>query len=371
MQELINQVSSMLSRIGSIGEQLNIAGMRAKVLALEVEMAQPEFWQNQSHAQTVSRTVNDLRKEIATWEALQQQLVSLQEMAELNVQEGDTDLDTELQNQFAAVQKQFTESEFHLLFGKKHDEASAVLAIHAGAGGVDAQDWAEILMQMIMRYCELKGFQVNVLDLSRGNEAGIKSATMEVIGRYAYGYLKSEHGVHRLVRQSPFNADALRQTSFALIEVLPELGESSPIEIEDEDIRIDVYRAGGKGGQGVNTTDSAVRITHLATNIVVTCQNERSQHQNKATAMKILKAKLHQVQLEKEQAEKLKLRGEFTSAEWGNQIRSYVLHPYKMVKDHRTDYEVSDPDSVLNGELDGFVEAYLRSTVDARVTNDI
>ena len=364
-------MNNLLQRITTIGEQLNIAGMRAKVAALEAEMSQPDFWQNPSHAQQVGRVVNDLRKEIATWEQVQQQATSLQEMAQLNEQERDPDLTKELEQQQKKLERQFAELEFHLLFGKKYDDASAVLAIHAGAGGVDAQDWAEMLMRMVMRYCERKGFTVTVLDLSRGNEAGIKSVTMEVIDRYAYGYLKSEHGVHRLVRQSPFNADALRQTSFALIEVLPELGELSPVEIKDEDIRIDVYRSGGKGGQGVNTTDSAVRITHLSTNIVVTCQNERSQHQNKATAMKILRAKLHQLQLEAEQAEKLKLRGEYTSAEWGNQIRSYVLHPYKMVKDHRTEYEVSDPDSVLNGELDGFVEAYLRSTVDARVSNEV
>lgn len=364
-------MNNLLERITTVGEQLNIVGMRAKVVALEAEMSQPEFWQNQSHAQQVSRVVSDLRKEIATWEQLQQQAASLNEMAQLNEQEKDSRITKELEEQQTQLERLFADLEFHLLFGKKYDDASAVLAIHAGAGGVDAQDWAEMLMRMVMRYCERKGFTVTVLDLSRGNEAGIKSVTMEVMGRYAYGYLKSEHGVHRLVRQSPFNADALRQTSFALIEVLPELGELSPVEIKEEDLRIDVYRSGGKGGQGVNTTDSAVRITHLPTNIVVTCQNERSQHQNKATAMKILRAKLHQLQLEAEQAEKLKLRGEYTSAEWGNQIRSYVLHPYKMVKDHRTDYEVSDPDSVLNGELDGFVEAYLRSTVDARVTNDV
>lgn len=334
-------------------------------------MSQPDFWQNQSHAQHVSRVVNDLRKEMSTYEQLQHQAASLEEMAKLNEQEKDPALAKELDQQLHKVQEQFAELEFHLLFGKKYDDASAVLAIHAGAGGVDAQDWAEMLLRMVMRYCERKGFTVTVLDLSRGNEAGIKSVTMEVVGRYAYGYLKSEHGVHRLVRQSPFNADALRQTSFALIEVLPELGELSPVEIKDEDIRIDVYRSGGKGGQGVNTTDSAVRITHLPTNSVVTCQNERSQHQNKATAMKILRAKLHQLQLEAEQAEKQKLRGEYTSAEWGNQIRSYVLHPYKMVKDHRTEFEVADPDRVLDGELDGFVEAYLRSTIDARVTNEV
>lgn len=364
-------MTDLVQRITTVGEQLNIVGMRAKITALEAEMSQPDFWQNQSHAQHVSRVVNDLRKEISTYTKLEQEAVSLQEMSELNAAEKDPEITREIEHQTQAVTKRFSELEFHLLFGKKYDDASAVLAIHAGAGGVDAQDWAEMLWRMIMRYCERKGFTVTVLDLSRGNEAGIKSVTLEVIGRYAYGYLKSEHGVHRLVRQSPFNADALRQTSFALIEVLPELGELSPVEIKDEDIRIDVYRSGGKGGQSVNTTDSAVRITHLPTNIVVTCQNERSQHQNKATAMKILRAKLHQLQLEAEQAEKLKLRGEYTSAEWGNQIRSYVVHPYKMVKDHRTEYEESDPDRVLNGELDGFVEAYLRSTVDARVTNEI
>lgn len=364
-------MNNLLARITRIGEQLNIAGMWAKVAALEAEMSQPDFWQNQSHAQHVSRVVSDLRKEIDTYDDLAKEAASLKEMTELNEHDHDPELTREIEQNTKVVEKRFAELEFHLLFGKKYDDASAVLAIHAGAGGVDAQDWAEMLWRMIMRYCERKGFTVTVLDLSRGNEAGIKSVTMEVVGRYAYGYLKSEHGVHRLVRQSPFNADALRQTSFALIEVLPELGELSPVEIKEEDLRIDVYRSGGKGGQGVNTTDSAVRITHLPTNIVVTCQNERSQHQNKATAMKILRAKLHQLQLEAEQAEKLKLRGEYTSAEWGNQIRSYVVHPYKMVKDHRTEYEESDPDRVLNGELDGFVEAYLRSTVDARVTNEV
>lgn len=364
-------MNNLLQRITQVGTQLNIAGMRAKVAALEVEMSQPDFWHNQSHAQHVSRVVSDLRKEIATYDTLAHEATSLQEMAELNAHDHDPELAHDIAQNTAVVEKRFSELEFHLLFGKKYDDASAVLAIHAGAGGVDAQDWAEMLMRMIMRYCERRGFVVTMLDLSRGNEAGIKSVTMEIVGRYAYGYLRSEHGVHRLVRQSPFNADALRQTSFALIEVLPELGELSPVEIKDEDLRIDVYRSGGKGGQGVNTTDSAVRITHLPTNIVVTCQNERSQHQNKATAMKILLAKLTQLQLQAEQVEKNKLRGEYTSAEWGNQIRSYVVHPYKMVKDHRTDYEVSDPDSVLDGNLDGFVEAYLRSTVDARVSNDI
>ncbi|EKD76199.1 MAG: hypothetical protein ACD_43C00196G0003 [uncultured bacterium] len=371
MPEIIESAKDLRQRINIIGQQLNVSGMQAKQHALETEMAEPDFWNNTKHAQTVSKEVNDLREEISTWENLRHELDSIIELAQLNRTAGDAGMAIDLEQQFAAVNQKFSELEFHLLFNGQYDASPAVVAIHAGAGGVDAQDWAEILMRMVMRFCEQHHFQVTVLDISRGSEAGIKSVVMDVVGRYAYGYLKSEHGVHRLVRQSPFNADALRQTSFALIEVLPELGELNPVVIKDEDLRIDVFRSGGHGGQSVNTTDSAVRITHLPTNIVVQCQNERSQHQNKIIAMKILRAKLHKLQLEAEQAEKLKLRGEFTSAEWGNQIRSYVLHPYKMVKDHRTDFEVSDPQAVLDGKLDGFIEAYLRSTVQAKVSNDI
>lgn len=375
MHELLVLARQLLDRIQVIGKQLNLVGMQAKQDTLEVEMSAPEFWNDPQHAQRVSKEVNDLRDELASWKQITADIASVIELAELSLQSpkdtGAESMTADLQQQLDQIQTRFSKLEFSLLFGGQYDDVAAVVAIHAGAGGVDAQDWAEMLLRMMLRYCERRGFTTKTLDLTRGNEAGIKSAVFEVTGRYAYGYLKSEHGVHRLVRQSPFNADALRQTSFALIEVLPDLGESSPVQIKDEDIRIDVYRAGGHGGQGVNTTDSAVRITHLATGIVVTCQNERSQHQNKASAMKILRAKLHQKKLEADQVEKLKLRGEYTSAEWGNQIRSYVLHPYKMVKDHRTDYEESDPQAVLEGQLDGFVEAYLRSQVDARVSNDI
>jgi peptide chain release factor 2 len=368
MPEIVDQAKELRQRIDSIGQQLNIPGMRAKQHALEVEMADAEFWNNPKHAQTVSREANELSEEITTWEQLRSDLDNIVELSKLNEIEADAAMGADLAKQYSAVQQQFAELEFHLLFNGQYDASHAVVAIHAGAGGVDAQDWAEMLLRMVLRFCELHRFQTTILDMSRGNEAGIKSVIIDVVGRHAYGYLKSEHGVHRLVRQSPFNADALRQTSFALIEVLPELGELSPVVMKDDDLRIDVFRAGGHGGQGVNRTDSAVRITHVPTNIVVQCQNERSQHQNKAIAMKILRAKLNQLQTEAEQAEKKKLRGEFTSAEWGNQIRSYVLHPYKMVKDHRTDYAVNDPERVLDGNLDGFVAAYLRSTVNARVS---
>jgi len=244
---------------------------------------------------------------------------------------------------------------------EKYDDRDALVAFHAGAGGTEAQDWAEMLLRMFLRYAERKGWKTKTLDEHRGAEAGIKSATISVEGRYAYGHLKGEAGVHRLVRLSPFNADHLRQTSFALVEVLPELGELSEVKIKPEDVRIDTYLAGGHGGQGVQTTYSAVRVTHIPTGIVITCQNERSQTQNKETAMRILRAKLHALYLAERDAEKKKIRGEFTSAEWGNQIRSYVVHPYKLVKDHRTKFETQEAEKVLDGDLDAFVEAYLRA----------
>lgn len=235
-----------------------------------------------------------------------------------------------------------------------------LLAIHAGAGGTDAQDWAEMLRRMYVRYGEQQGWQVEVVDESRGGEAGIKSSLLKITGRYAYGYLKCEAGVHRLVRISPFDAEKMRHTSFALVEVLPELPDVAEVELDPKDLRIDTFLSSGHGGQSVNTTYSAVRIVHIPTGITVTCQNERSQTQNKETALKYLRGKLWQLEWGKQQAEKQKLRGEFKSAEWGNQARSYVIHPYKLVKDHRTEFESTNPDKVLNGDLAPFIEARLK-----------
>ena len=254
--------------------------------------------------------------------------------------------------------------ETQLIFSGEYDLRSAIIALHAGAGGTESQDWADILLRMYLRWAEQHDYQAEVLDTSPGEEAGIKSAILEIKGGYAYGYLKSEHGVHRLVRLSPFDADHARHTSFVLVEVIPEAEEASDIEISPEDLKIDTFRSSGPGGQHMQKTSSAVRITHLPTGLAATCQNQRSQFQNKETALKILYARLLELERTRREEEKTKLKGEHIEAGWGNQIRSYVLHPYKMVKDHRTGYEVSNAEAVLDGDLDGFINAYLRAGVE-------
>jgi peptide chain release factor 2 len=258
------------------------------------------------------------------------------------------------------LEDRFTAFEFTALLSGEYDEYNAILALHAGAGGVDAQDWTEMLLRMFLRFAEKQGWTAAIVDESRGDEAGVKSATVHVSGRYAYGNLKTEAGVHRLVRISPFDAEKMRHTSFALAEVLPEFAELEEMPLDEKDLRIDTFLSSGHGGQSVQTTYSAVRIVHAPTGITVTCQNERSQKQNKETALKILRAKLLQLELEKQQKEKQQIRGEYHEAAWGNQIRSYVLHPYKLVKDHRTKFESKDPDAVLGGDLKPFIEAELK-----------
>lgn len=318
------------------------------------------FWGDAAKAGAILKELEALRSEVAEFEKIENETKELLEMIAL-YGEGATAAETaDLENQGADLVKRFEEMEFRSLLSGEYDRNDLILAIHSGAGGVDAQDWAQMLLRMYLRWAEKNGYRAKIVEESRGTEAGIKSATVEIEGAWAYGYLKSEAGVHRLVRLSPFNADNLRQTSFALVEVLPVIGELREVVIQPQDLVIDTYRASGAGGQHVNTTDSAVRITHLPTGIVVTCQSERSQLQNKEQAMKVLRARIHQRYLEEKEAEKQKLRGEHKSVEWGSQIRSYVLHPYKMVKDHRTKYETSDAEKVLEGDLRGAIEAYLR-----------
>lgn len=339
---------------------LKLDKTREEMMVLEGEQVSPDFWADPEQATKKSQRLAELKKEFDVWNDVRMHLVELDELTRVAMEDNDTSFVEDIEARLAALEKQYLGLEFALLFSGEHDARNAILAVHAGAGGTDAQDWAEMLLRMYFRYAERKGWSVQLVDESRGGEAGIKSATFIVTGRHAYGHLKAEAGVHRLVRQSPFNADALRQTSFALLEVLPELDETVDVGIRPEDLRIDTFMSGGKGGQSVNTTYSAVRIVHLPTKITVSCQNERSQAQNKETAMRILKSRLQQLKEQERQKEKQQLRGEHQSAEWGSQIRSYVLHPYKMVKDHRTDVETSDPEAVLDGDLDAFVEGYLR-----------
>lgn len=331
-----------------------------EIVQLEVKVNDPAFWRDQDAAKKTNLRLAELRKEVQTWQQMRQEIAELLDVSKLAQEEGDETMHDEVAQKVAALEKRFTELEFYILFDGAYDKRNALVTFHSGSGGTEAQDWAEMLLRMITRFAEGKGWTVRLLHLARGQEAGIKGATLQIEGRYAYGYLKSEHGVHRLVRISPFDAEQMRHTSFALIEVIPELPEDIEIKIDPKDLRIDTFMSGGKGGQSVNTTYSAVRIVHIPTGITVQCQNERSQKQNKEMAMKILASRLHQLEEQKQAEKKKELRGDYQSAEWGNQIRSYVLHPYKMVSDHRTGLKTTDPDRVLEGALDEHIEAFLR-----------
>jgi len=323
-------------------------------------MTQLNFWQDQEMAKNKSKKLNDLKEELLTWEKLVQETNELLEISYLDKEAKDISLRKEVEKKIFLLEKKFEYFEFFILFDQKYDSYNAILNIHAGAGGVDAQDWTEMLLQMYLKFCEKRKWQVKIIEESKGSEAGIKKIALEIQGNYAYGFLKSEAGVHRLVRISPFDSEKMRHTSFALVEVLPELEELKEIEINSEDLRIDTFLASGHGGQNVQKNETAVRITHLPTKIAVSCQNERSQLQNKEMAMKYLQTKLYQQYLIKQQKEKQDLKGEFKSVEWGSQIRSYVLHPYQMVKDHRTNYEINDTETVLNGEINELIDVYLK-----------
>jgi len=312
------------------------------------------------------RRLSRLNEEIEVWTELKAQVASSQELLALALEEKDDSLLGTFQTEVPAIESRLKELEFSLELSGEYDDRNAIVALHAGAGGVESQDWVGTLMRMYLRWAERKGFKRDVFDVSPGEEAGIKSTVFQVSGPYAYGYLKSERGVHRLVRISPFDGDHARHTSFALAEVMPEVEEQDEVELNADDIRIDVFRAGGAGGQSVQKNATAVRITHLATGLKASCQNERSQYQNKEIAMRILKARLVEREAKARAEQMAKLKGEHISPEWGNQIRSYVLHPYKMVKDHRTDFETSDTDGVLDGDLDEIIQAYLTSTVGSR-----
>ncbi|HXU23729.1 MAG TPA: peptide chain release factor 2 [Tepidiformaceae bacterium] len=363
MHELLARANALLTRISDILVRLDVAADESRVTELETQSTLPGFWDDSNAARGVMRDISTLRARIDTWRGLERRVRDVVELLELAMEESDDEISASAATELDAAEKTLTELEFQLQLSGEYDNRNAILAVHAGAGGTESQDWAEMLLRMYLRWGERRGFKVEILDNTEGEEAGIKSATIEIDGAYAYGYLKSERGVHRLVRQSPFDSSHSRHTSFAKVEVLPEVEAGGEIEINPDDVKIDVFRSSGAGGQNVQKNSTAVRLTHLPTGIVVTCQNERSQGRNRDSAMKVLESRLLELQLLREEEEKAKLKGEHVDMGWGNQIRSYVLHPYKMIKDHRTGYETSDTIAVLDGELDGFMAAYLESRV--------
>lgn len=327
---------------------------------MEILSAEPEFWADREKARETGQELAELKEEISVWQGMENEAQELLEMLQLLEADPDEELEGEIGKKYKQLEKKFTKEELRVFLGGEYDARNAYLSLYAGAGGTEAQDWAEMLLRMYLRYAERRGWKAQVVEITPGSEAGIKNAVVEIIGKFVYGYLKKEAGVHRLVRLSPFNAQNLRHTSFVLAEILPEISEMAEIEINPSELRVDTFRASGPGGQNVNKVESAVRMTHLPTGIVVACQSERSQAANREKAMKMLKSRLHQYQQAKNDEERAKLKGSQVAAAWGNQIRSYVLHPYKMVKDLRTGIESKQPEQILDGDLDEFIEAEIR-----------
>lgn len=359
MEQLRSKAATLRSELNDALMRINFTDLQTKLDALNEQASAPDLWSDSVAAQSVLREQAVLEKRLTPWRQVDQLLHDVSELISL----GDDTLQADLESQLALAQEQLTTLKEELKYAGQYDAYDVIMSIHAGAGGTDAQDWAAMLQRMYTRWSEQNNYSVSLVDISSGEEAGVKSCTLIISGQFAYGRLKGEHGVHRLVRLSPFNADSLRQTSFAKVEIMPKIDTPELVEVDEKELKIDVYRSGGHGGQSVNTTDSAVRITHIPTGTVVAIQNERSQLQNKETAMTILRSRLAQLQLEQHAEKVSELKGPNEQAAWGNQIRSYVLHPYKQVKDLRTRYESSDPDAVLSGDLNGFITAYLDHTL--------
>jgi len=359
MEELKKQANKLSSQLKQATTRLKLEETDKQLTKLVNESQAANFWDEASHAQSVMKQIAKLEAKVKPWKDLQKGVSEVEELLELK----DQSLTKEISQQLTKLEKDFNELKQQLKFSGPYDDHDTIVSLYAGAGGTDAQDWTQMLFRMYSRFIEKNHWKSRVVAESAGDEAGLKSLTLEVEGPFVYGKLKGEHGVHRLVRLSPFNADHLRQTSFAKVEVMPKIDQPDELAIEDKDLKIDVYRSGGHGGQSVNTTDSAVRVTHIPTGLTVAIQNERSQLQNKETALTILRSRLAQLQIEQHQDKLNELKGPSQSAEWGNQIRSYVLHPYKQVKDLRTKVESSDPEAVLNGELEPFINAYLEQSI--------
>lgn len=356
----VERLENVKELVNALGESLDIEEKREEVKELEQKALEPDFWDDTEKAQKIIAETNNLKSYVDKYDELSQSIEDAEVIVELLEEIPDDETYRELENRIEKLEKKSQEFKIETLLSGEYDKENAILSIHAGAGGTEAQDWAGMLLRMYTRYAESKGYKVTTLDILKEEEAGIKSATLAIEGLNAYGYLKAEKGVHRLVRISPFDAAKKRHTSFASIDVYPELNEDIEVDIKDEDLKVDTYRSSGAGGQHVNTTDSAVRITHIPTGVVVQCQNERSQIQNREKAMQMLKAKLIAIK-EEEQKEKIEdLQGNYSQIAWGSQIRSYVFNPYSMVKDHRTGVEVGNTQKVMDGDLDEFVNEYLR-----------
>ncbi|MFA1821354.1 peptide chain release factor 2 [Virgibacillus oceani] len=363
MAEIKSEFEKMTNRINEFRGSLDLDEKKEQIKALDLKMTEPSFWDDQDAAQKVISEVNGLKGYVSDFDDLEERLDNVEVSYELVKEENDQELFDELQSEITGLKEAINDFELQMLLSEPYDANNAILELHPGAGGTESQDWASMLLRMYQRWAESKNFKVEILDYLAGDEAGVKSVTLLIKGHNVYGNLKAEKGVHRLVRISPFDSSGRRHTSFVSCEVTPEMDDDVDIEVKSEDIKIDTYRASGAGGQHVNTTDSAVRITHLPTNVIVTCQNERSQIKNREAAMKMLKSKLYQLEIEKQQEELAEIRGEQKEIGWGSQIRSYVFHPYSMVKDHRTNKEIGNTQAVMDGGIDLFIDAYLRSQI--------
>ncbi|MDV2684253.1 peptide chain release factor 2 [Alkalihalophilus lindianensis] len=361
--EVKQELASMVKRLEDFRGSLDLEAKQERMAELDEFMTDPDFWNDQESAQTVINESNALKEQVNVFLELEEEYENLEVSYELVKEEADEGLEKELEAGVKDLATRLNEFELQLLLSEPYDKNNAILELHPGAGGTESQDWASMLLRMYTRWSEQRGFKVETMDYLAGDEAGVKSVTLLIKGHNAYGYLKAEKGVHRLVRISPFDSSGRRHTSFVSCEVMPELDDTVDIDIRTEDLKVDTYRASGAGGQHINTTDSAIRITHLPTNTVVTCQNERSQIKNRESAMKMLKAKLYQLEIEKQQQELDEIRGEQKDIGWGSQIRSYVFHPYSLVKDHRTNFEIGNTNGVMDGDLEGFINAYLRSSL--------
>ncbi|MFP3975185.1 MAG: peptide chain release factor 2 [Chloroflexota bacterium] len=350
-------------RIKRMKEHLDLPGKEKELADLESESSKADFWQEQSRARQAMQRMARLKETVERWKELEAKCNDLSALVDLDSEDIDSSMGDELAAEVDDLERRFEDLEFLETLSGEYDINSAFLAIHAGAGGTESQDWANMLLRMYLRWCENRRYQTEIIDTSPGEETGIKSALVEIKGDYAYGYLKAEKGVHRLVRLSPFDADHARHTSFALVEVMPEVGSDVDIDINPSDLNIETFRSSGPGGQHMQKTSSAVRITHIPTGVVASCQSDRSQGRNKEHAMRVLRGRLLQMEMERKAEEQARLKGEHVSAGWGNQIRSYVLHPYRMVKDHRTGFETSNAEAVLEGDLDDFMKAYLKSAL--------